>query len=91
MARLQAPQKLDDLRLHRTVERAGRLIQHDEARLQHHGAGDRDALTLPAREFMWIAFERALRQADLLQHGHHPVVALGAGELAENGRAGPRR
>ncbi len=33
----------------------GRLVQHDEAGLQDHGAGNRDALPLTAREFMRIA------------------------------------
>ncbi len=46
--RLQPAQQIDDLRLHGPVERAGRFIQHDETRLQHHGARNGDALPLPA-------------------------------------------
>ena len=53
--RLQVAQQVDDLRLHAHVERRGRLVEHDEARLQHHGAGDRDALALAAGEFVRIA------------------------------------
>ena len=53
--RLQLAQQVDDLRLHRHVERGGRLVEHDEARPQHHGAGDGDALALAARELVRIA------------------------------------
>ena len=56
--RLQVAQQVDDLRLHAHVERRGRLVEHDEARLQHHGAGDGDALPLAAGEFMRIAEAR---------------------------------
>ncbi len=60
MPLLQLAQEVDDLRLHAHVERRGRLVEHDEARLQHHGAGDGDALPLPAGEFVRVA-EAALR------------------------------
>ena len=46
----QLGQKVEDLRLHRDVERAGRLVAHDDARAQHEGAGDGDALALAARQ-----------------------------------------
>jgi hypothetical protein len=52
---LQVAQQVDHLRLHAHVERRGRLVQHDEFRLQHHGAGDGDALALAAGEFVRIA------------------------------------
>ena len=51
---LQVAQQVDDLRLHAHVERRGRLVEHDEARLEHQGAGDGDALALAAREFVRI-------------------------------------
>jgi hypothetical protein len=34
IAALQLAQQIDDLRLHRHIQRAGRLIQHQQARLQ---------------------------------------------------------
>ena len=52
---LQVAQQIDDLRLHRHVERAGRLVEHDELRLQHHGARDGDALALAAGELVRVA------------------------------------
>ncbi len=54
VACLKPAQEIDDLRLHRDVERAGRLVEHHQARLQHHRPRDRDALALPAAEFMRI-------------------------------------
>jgi hypothetical protein len=65
--RLQVAQQIDDLRLHAHVERRGRLVQHDELRLQHHGAGDRDALALAAGEFMRIAPAGRRIEADFLE------------------------
>jgi hypothetical protein len=52
VALLQVAQQVDDLRLHAHVERRGRLVEHDEARLEHQRAGDRDALALAAGEFV---------------------------------------
>jgi hypothetical protein len=49
VAGLQFAQELDDLRLHRHVECGGRLVEHQEARLQDQRAGDGDALALAAR------------------------------------------
>src|SRR6266436_7425449 len=51
---LQILQKIDDLRLNRDIERRDRLVADDEARLDSEGAGDADALTLPAGEFVRI-------------------------------------
>ena len=67
VALLQVAQQVDDLRLHRHVERRGRLVEHDEARLQHHGAGDGDALALAAGEFVRVAVPALGVEADLLQ------------------------
>ena len=46
----QLGQQVQDLRLHRDVERAGRLVAHHDARPQHQRAGDRDPLALAARQ-----------------------------------------
>ena len=55
MRRLQVAQELDDLLLHRAVERAGRLVEHDHLRLQDHRPGDGDALALAAGELVRVA------------------------------------
>jgi hypothetical protein len=56
---LQVAQQVDDLGLHAHVERRGRLVEHDQARLQDEGAGDRDALALAAGEFVRVAVARS--------------------------------
>src|SRR5204863_8954892 len=53
--RLQVAQQVDDLRLHAHVQRRGRLVEHNEPRLQDERAGDGDALALAAGEFVRIA------------------------------------
>ena len=73
---LQVAQQVDHLRLHAHVERRGRLVQHDEARLQHHGAGNRDALALAAGEFVRIAVARRRVEPDFLQRRDDALVAL---------------
>ena len=49
---LQLAQQLDDLRLHRQVQRRGRLVEQDEFRFKRDGAGDGEALALAAGEFV---------------------------------------
>ena len=67
MARLQLAQQVDDLRLHRHVERGGRLVEDEEAWLEDHGAGDGDALALAPGEFVWIAIAERGIQSHLPQ------------------------
>ena len=45
----------------------GRLVEHDELRLQDHRAGDGDALALAAGEFVRVAVARRRVEADLAQ------------------------
>ena len=47
---LQVEQQVDDLRLHRDVERRDRLVGDDEARVERQRARDADALALAAAE-----------------------------------------
>ena len=49
---LQIVEQIQNLRLHRHVERGGRLVQNDEARIQRERARDADALALSAGEFV---------------------------------------
>ena len=45
----QLGQEVQDLRLHRDIERACRFVADDDARPQDEGAGDGDPLPLAAR------------------------------------------
>ena len=66
MVGLQLLQQIDDLRLHRHVQGTGWFVQYHEARFQHHGARDRDALPLAAAELVRIAVTDIGRETDLL-------------------------
>ena len=82
LALLQVAQQVDDLRLDQHVERAGRLVEHDEARLQHHRARDRDALALAAGKFVRIAEPRFRIEADVDQRPDDALLALRLGSSA---------
>ena len=75
-ALLQVAQQIDHLRLDQHVERAGRLVEHDEGRLQHDGARHRDALALAAGEFMRKAKARLRIEADIGERADDALVAL---------------
>ena len=49
---LQVLQEVEDLRLHRHVERRNRLVADDELRVDRESARDADALALTARELV---------------------------------------
>ncbi len=51
---LQVAHQVEDLRLHRHVERGGRLVADDEFGIAGKRARDRDALALSAGEFVRI-------------------------------------
>ena len=53
---LQVHQNVEDLRLHRDVQRRDRLIRHDKLRIQSQRARNTDALALPTGELVWITF-----------------------------------
>ena len=67
--RLRVLQQLQDLRLHRDVERGGRLVGDQQVRLVRQRHGDHHALALAAGELMRIAASRAGRigNADLVE------------------------
>lgn len=56
---LQVAQQVDDLCLHRNVERRDGLIADDQAGQQNERAGNTDALALGARKGVLIALEIA--------------------------------
>ena len=62
---LEVLQQIEHHRLHRNVERRGRLVEDDEIGLERDGARDADARLLAAGELMRKAVEQFDRQADL--------------------------
>ena len=71
--RLQAREQLEDLALHRHVERRGRLVGDQQLRLARERHRDHHALLLPAGELVRIRAEPALR----LGQAHLGEQALG--------------
>ena len=57
-------EQVQDLRLHRHVERRDRLVADDQLRLQRERAGDADALPLAARELVRVAVVVLRAEAD---------------------------
>ena len=66
-------EQVQHLRLHRDVERRGRLVEQQHRRLQHQRPGDRHPLPLAARELVRIAVEEGRRQADVDHRLLHPL------------------
>ena len=57
------------------VERAERLVEQQQPRLEHGGAGERDALLLAARKLLWQALGHAV-ELDHLQGLRDPLGDL---------------
>ena len=73
--RCNARSRVDDPRLHGHVQRAGRLVEQQEARFEDQGASDGDALALAARELVRVAVHRQRIDADLGQRlGGEPAA-----------------
>ena len=64
---LELMQQVEDLRLHRDVEGAGRFVEHDELGIEGEGSGDGDALPLPSGELMRVPEEVLASHADALE------------------------
>ena len=64
---LQVLQKIDNLRLHRDVERADRLVADDKVWLDREGAGDADALALASAELVRVALHEFGREAYMFE------------------------
>lgn len=56
---MQILHQIDDLRLRGDVERAHRLVGDDELRFRRERAREADALSLPTRELVRLAVNRA--------------------------------
>ena len=78
----QFAQQVQDLRLHRHIERRRRLVAHHDARPQHQGAGDGDPLALAAGQFGWQAAAHLGGEADSRQHLVGAPGPLGTTDVA---------
>ena len=78
---LQLAQEFDHFYLNRAVQRRGRFVQQHKFGLKDDGAGDGDALPLPAGEFVRVAVDHRRRQRHFFEHGRDFVGALLAREL----------
>ena len=63
---LQVLEQVQDLRLHRDVERRHRLVADEQFRTECQGSRDADALALAAGKAVRIAIEKARVEADCL-------------------------
>ena len=62
---LQVLEQVEHLRLHRDVERADRLVEHQHLGVERQAARDRDALALAAGELVRVLAQRRVVEADL--------------------------
>ncbi len=74
---MQGAQQINHLRLDQHIERAGRLVEHNERRLQHQRARERNALALTAGKFVRIAVTRLRVEPNIGQRGNNTRFALG--------------
>ncbi len=73
-------QEVEDLRAHRHVERADRLVGDHERRRRCERAGDRDALALAAGELVGVARRGSCGQPDGVEQLAHPAAVI-AGDV----------
>ncbi len=78
-------QQVDDLALHRDIERAHRLVADDETRIRHQGARDHGALQLAARELVRIARAEFRREPHLGKQARDRPCALPRVEIRHQG------
>ena len=78
----QVGEQIEDLRLHRHIERAGRLVADHDARFEHQRARDRGALALPAGKLRRHALAHPGRKPDAFENLGDPALDLGARECA---------
>ena len=77
---LQVEQQVEDLGAQADVERRGRLVGDDDARVGRDGPGDADALALAAGEGVRVALHRRGRQADEVEQLGDALAQLRARE-----------
>jgi len=64
---LQIGEQVEDLCLHRHVERAHGFVAYDELRLDRQRPGDPHALPLPTRQLVRVAFGERGVESDLVE------------------------
>lgn len=72
---LDALEQIEDLRLHRDVERRARFVADEQLRLDREGAGDGNPLALAAGKGGRQAIDAAGLQADLVEQFTDPRIA----------------
>ena len=77
----QVGQQVQDLGLHRHIQRGCRFVADQHRRLKHERPRDRHALALPARKLDRPLFREMLRQTDALQHRQRLVAPAGGTAL----------
>ena len=82
-SRLEIGEEVEDRGLHRDVERRGRLVADDDARVAGERARDRDALLEAAGELHGPRAQERLVEAHRRGELAQPLLALGR-------RSGPR-
>ena len=65
---LQLGQQVEDLRLHRDVQRGGGLVEHDDVRVRRQGSGNSDPLALAAGELVGKTVQVLRTDTDLGGH-----------------------
>ena len=82
--RLQLAQQVEDLRLHRDIERGGRLVGDQQIRLAGERHRDHDALTHATGHLMRVFVEAAFRRGDAhaLQSGDGAAAQCARGGAA---------
>ena len=72
--RAQVRKQIEDLRLHRNIERGDRLVGNDEIRPARKRAGNSDALALSARELVREPLRMGRIKTDQGKQFVHPVL-----------------
>ena len=80
---LEVGEQVEDRCLHRHVERRGRLVADDDARIAGKGTGDRDPLLQPARKLARSHRQVALGEADMPHQLAQLFAQRGAAVAAE--------
>jgi hypothetical protein len=88
LRRAQIAEQVEDLRLHRDIERRGRLIRDQHAGAERDGHGDQHALPHAARELMRVVIHAARRIGDLhpREQRYRPLPR----RAAADGQMGPQ-
>ena len=73
-ALLQFQEQIDDLRLHRDVERRDRLVGDDERRIEGEGTREADPLALAAAELVRVPVEVRRVEPDQPEQLSDPVA-----------------